>query len=248
MQPVVAVIAPGMMGSGVGKRLVENGIEVRTSLAGRSDATVARAKAAGMVGVSDEQIAAVGHHSVHSAARRCAGSGGAAGARPARRGEEAGLCRLQRARPGDGGADRARGAGDRRDVRRWRHRRRTAQNRLQPQDLSFRRRRGPCGRADEVRPGDADPARTDRRGLGDEDVLCRHHQGLHRAGAAMMLAASPCRHGGSPEGGAVVQPAAAVRLADAAGAEHVLQGLSLGRRDGGDRPVRRRGSRRAQLL
>jgi 3-hydroxyisobutyrate dehydrogenase-like beta-hydroxyacid dehydrogenase len=58
MQPVVAVIAPGMMGSAVGKRLVENGIEVRTSLAGRSDATVARAKAAGMVGVSDEQIAA----------------------------------------------------------------------------------------------------------------------------------------------------------------------------------------------
>jgi len=58
MQPVVAVIAPGMMGSGVGKRLVENGIEVRTSLVGRSDATIARAKAAGMVGVSDEQIAA----------------------------------------------------------------------------------------------------------------------------------------------------------------------------------------------
>jgi 3-hydroxyisobutyrate dehydrogenase-like beta-hydroxyacid dehydrogenase len=47
-----------MMGSAVGKRLVDNGIEVRTSLAGRSEATVARAKAAGMVGVSDEQIAA----------------------------------------------------------------------------------------------------------------------------------------------------------------------------------------------
>jgi 3-hydroxyisobutyrate dehydrogenase-like beta-hydroxyacid dehydrogenase len=58
MQPIVAVIAPGMMGSAVGGRLVENGIEVRTSLAGRSDATVARARAAGMVGVSDEQIAA----------------------------------------------------------------------------------------------------------------------------------------------------------------------------------------------
>jgi len=58
MQPVVAVIAPGMMGSGVGKRLVENGIEVRTALAGRSEATMARAKAAGMVGASDEQIAA----------------------------------------------------------------------------------------------------------------------------------------------------------------------------------------------
>jgi 3-hydroxyisobutyrate dehydrogenase-like beta-hydroxyacid dehydrogenase len=58
MQPIVAVIAPGMMGSGVGRRLVENGIEVRTSLAGRSDATLARAKAAGMVGASDEQIVA----------------------------------------------------------------------------------------------------------------------------------------------------------------------------------------------
>ena len=58
MQPVVAVIAPGMMGSAVGQRLVENGIEVRTSLAGRSEATATRAKAAGMIGVSDQQIAA----------------------------------------------------------------------------------------------------------------------------------------------------------------------------------------------
>jgi len=58
MQPTVAVIAPGMMGSAVGQRLVENGLEVRTLLAGRSEATVARAKAAGMTGVSDEQIAA----------------------------------------------------------------------------------------------------------------------------------------------------------------------------------------------
>jgi putative dehydrogenase len=58
MQPVVAVIAPGMMGSAVGARLVENGLEVRTSLAGRTQATVARAKAAGMVDASDEQIVA----------------------------------------------------------------------------------------------------------------------------------------------------------------------------------------------
>lgn len=58
MQPVVAVIAPGMMGSAVGARLVENGLEVRTSLAGRSQATVARAKAAGMADAQDNQIAA----------------------------------------------------------------------------------------------------------------------------------------------------------------------------------------------
>ena len=58
MKPIVAVIAPGMMGSAVAKRLTSSGIEVRTSLAGRSASTVARAKAAGMVDASDAQIAA----------------------------------------------------------------------------------------------------------------------------------------------------------------------------------------------
>ena len=182
MQPIVAVIAPGMMGSAVGQRLVENGIEVRTALAGRSEATVARAKAAGMVGVSDEQIAGIRHHPVDPAARRRAGPGGAAGTRAACRGEEADLRRLQRARSGDGAAHRARGAGDRRHLRRWRHRRWSAEGGLQrPEDLPVRRSGAARRRADEVRPGDAHPARPDRRGLGDEDVVCRHHQGLHRA-------------------------------------------------------------------
>ena len=58
MQPIVAVIAPGMMGSGVAGRLAQNGIEVRTALAGRSESSVKRAQAAGMVGASDAQIAA----------------------------------------------------------------------------------------------------------------------------------------------------------------------------------------------
>jgi 3-hydroxyisobutyrate dehydrogenase-like beta-hydroxyacid dehydrogenase len=58
MPPVVALIAPGMMGSAVAARLVQNGVEVRTSLAGRSEASIARAKAAGMVDTSPEQIAA----------------------------------------------------------------------------------------------------------------------------------------------------------------------------------------------
>jgi len=58
MTPVVAVIAPGMMGAGVGKRLVANGVKVLTSLQGRSDETAARAKAAGMAAASDEEIAA----------------------------------------------------------------------------------------------------------------------------------------------------------------------------------------------
>jgi L-threonate 2-dehydrogenase len=58
MNPVVAVIAPGMMGAGVGKRLADNGLKVLTSLRGRSAETVARAKAAGMAAASDEEIAA----------------------------------------------------------------------------------------------------------------------------------------------------------------------------------------------
>jgi 3-hydroxyisobutyrate dehydrogenase-like beta-hydroxyacid dehydrogenase len=58
MASVVAVIAPGMMGAAVGKRLVENGLKVLTSLKGRSAETVARAKSAGMQAASDEEIAA----------------------------------------------------------------------------------------------------------------------------------------------------------------------------------------------
>ena len=58
MNPVVAVIAPGMMGAAVGKRLVDHGLKVLTSLKGRSAETTARAKAAGMVSAGDEEIAA----------------------------------------------------------------------------------------------------------------------------------------------------------------------------------------------
>jgi putative dehydrogenase len=57
MPPIVAVIAPGMMGSAVAKRLTSTGAEVRTLLTGRSAATVARARAAGMTAASHDQIA-----------------------------------------------------------------------------------------------------------------------------------------------------------------------------------------------
>ncbi|HEV3183646.1 MAG TPA: DUF1932 domain-containing protein [Xanthobacteraceae bacterium] len=57
MKPVVAVIAQGMMGAGVGKRLTENGLQVLTSLKGRSEASAKRARDAGMTDATDEQIA-----------------------------------------------------------------------------------------------------------------------------------------------------------------------------------------------
>jgi L-threonate 2-dehydrogenase len=55
---VVAIVAPGAMGAAVGKRLTDNGLKVLTSLDGRSAATAARAKAAGMAAASDSEIAA----------------------------------------------------------------------------------------------------------------------------------------------------------------------------------------------
>ena len=57
MPPTIAIIAPGAMGSGVGQRLAENKVTVLTSLAGRSEASAARAQKAGMVGVGDAQLA-----------------------------------------------------------------------------------------------------------------------------------------------------------------------------------------------
>ncbi len=57
MNPTVAVVAQGAMGAGVGGRLVERGLHVITSLAGRSEASAKRAKDAGMMAASDQECA-----------------------------------------------------------------------------------------------------------------------------------------------------------------------------------------------
>jgi putative dehydrogenase len=51
---VIGVIAQGMMGAGVGRRLHEGGAKVRTLLSGRSQESAERAKAAGMAAAADE--------------------------------------------------------------------------------------------------------------------------------------------------------------------------------------------------
>lgn len=56
MPPTVAIIAPGSMGAGVGCCLAENKATVLTSLAGRSEASAARAREAGMIAVGDAQL------------------------------------------------------------------------------------------------------------------------------------------------------------------------------------------------
>lgn len=57
MNPTVAIVAQGAMGAGVGGRLVERGLRVVTSLAGRSAASAKRAADAGMIAVSDQEAA-----------------------------------------------------------------------------------------------------------------------------------------------------------------------------------------------
>ena len=52
---IIAIIAQGTMGSGVGRRLRESGAVVRTLLSGRSPASAERARAAGMIAVADER-------------------------------------------------------------------------------------------------------------------------------------------------------------------------------------------------
>ncbi len=57
METTIAVLAMGEMGSGVAHRLIERGARVLTSLDGRSEASAARARAAGVEVVSEAELA-----------------------------------------------------------------------------------------------------------------------------------------------------------------------------------------------
>ena len=57
MNPTVAIVAQGAMGAGIGGRLVERGLRVVTSLAGRSAASAKRAADAGMIAAPDAEVA-----------------------------------------------------------------------------------------------------------------------------------------------------------------------------------------------
>ncbi|HEY6381788.1 MAG TPA: DUF1932 domain-containing protein [Pseudolabrys sp.] len=57
MTPTVSIVAPGSMGAGLGRRLNENGVTVLTSIAGRSEESVKRAREAGMQAAEDRALA-----------------------------------------------------------------------------------------------------------------------------------------------------------------------------------------------
>jgi 3-hydroxyisobutyrate dehydrogenase-like beta-hydroxyacid dehydrogenase len=58
MISTIALIAPGSMGAAIGGRLADHGINVVTSLTGRSADSIRRARAAGMQHAEDDEIAA----------------------------------------------------------------------------------------------------------------------------------------------------------------------------------------------
>ena len=183
MQPIVAVIAPGMMGSAVAKRLTANGLEVRTLLEGRGADTLARAKDAGMIGVSDAQIAACDiilsilppgnalelaeklAPALRAATKKpvyvdCNALDPASVLRIARVVEETGATFVDGGiigGPPDAGLEE------------------------RPAYIC-RSRRGEGHGSGTIRPDHAGAAGPDRRRLGDEDVVCRHHQRLHCPG------------------------------------------------------------------
>ncbi|WP_142850296.1 NAD(P)-dependent oxidoreductase [Telmatospirillum sp. J64-1] len=56
MKPTVSILAPGGMGAALAARLVQHGVEVRTSLTNRSERSAERARAAGMTIVNDADV------------------------------------------------------------------------------------------------------------------------------------------------------------------------------------------------
>jgi L-threonate 2-dehydrogenase len=57
MTSTVSIVAPGNMGAGIGRRLSENEVTVLTSIAGRSEESVKRAREAGMQAAEDRALA-----------------------------------------------------------------------------------------------------------------------------------------------------------------------------------------------
>ena len=101
-------------------------------------------------------------------------------------------------------------------LRRWRHyraaRRTPIPARTAHLPVRAGRRQGRGAAA--VWAVDAGAARPGGCGLGDEDVLCRHHQGVHRVGRRHDAGRHPRRHRRRPDRGDDGQPAGAAEMAD----------------------------------
>ena len=180
MNPVVAVIAPGMMGAAVGRtagRARPQGADLARPAAAPRRSRAPRPP--DMASASDEEIAGSRLHPVDPAAGRRRGAGAAVRAGAHRQQQQAGLRRVQRGQPADGRAHRRRDRAHRLALRRRRHHRLAAEARRRRTALLRLRAamRARFAALAAIRPRRARARRPAERGLGGEDVLCRHHQG-----------------------------------------------------------------------
>ena len=232
MPPTVSVIAPGMMGSAVAKRLTAAGVKVRTSLKGRSAATIARADAAGMTDATDLELvqsdfilSIVPPGQAVALAERLVSA-----MRDARRKPVYVDCnavspdtvmridRIVRDAGGtfvDGGIIGPPPEAD-------------STKPVSTCPVPPRTGRGFAG----IRAVDADPARPGWSRLGHEDVLCRYHQRFYGARCCDDAGCYPRRDRGCVDSGDDGQPAVAAEMAYGPDAEDAQQSLSLGRRNG----------------
>src|SRR5262249_15436633 len=159
------------------------------------------------------------------------------------------LCRLQRHQPADARSRRRRDRADRLANRRCRHDRqpapagrcRAALLRLGSACAALRHTQALWARHPRAR-------RSAHRGLGAEDVICRHHQG-HAGTRRRHDARSYARRlGRCLVRRALRQPAADSGVDEKAAFDHAAEGLSLGRRDARDCRLRRRGPVRTRAL
>lgn len=257
MAPVVAVIAPGMMGSAVAARLTQHGVVVRTLLAGRSEATLARAEAAGMADASLTQIAEadfilsiVPPGEAVPLAEQLAPALRAVARKPIyvdcnAISPDTVLCieRVVRETGAgfvDGGIIGPPPDPDSRKTRIYLSGPEAASvTVLESHGLSMPVQPGPVGAASAMKIW---------RRVRHEDVVCRDHQGIYRARGRDDAGGDAGRDSGCADRGNGCQPAGAAKVADDPDAEDAQQGVSLGGRDAGDRGLCRRRSARRGLL
>lgn len=221
MPPIVAIVAPGMMGSAVAHRLTASGVEVRTSLAGRSADTVTRARAAGMIDANDTELAEadfilsiVPPGMAVALAERLAPALRAARKKPVYVDCNAvspdTVLRIDRLIRETGAAFVDGGIiGPPPEIQFD-----------QDTDLSL----GPgCGEGccpAAIWPVDASPAGPGRCRLGYEDVLRGHYQRVHRSRCGHYACGNPSRNRGCACGGDESQSARATEVADNANAKN----------------------------
>ena len=187
MNKTIAVVAPGNMGAAVGARLVGRGARVITSLVGRSEASLARARAAGMKPASDQELAAADLLSIVPPDQAAALAARMAACCTASASKTV-FIDLNAISPATAGEVGGNLEGERRGLRRWRHHRAPAEGRIGRADLlSFRACRRQRRDSHPLWLDRESSRRRYRRGLGAQEMsYAGVTKGLIALGAGMI--------------------------------------------------------------